>query len=518
MHNKLSRSIVKQKNKKSKKNRKSKTNTRNILSGGSMEVANTKPPAPDILTKEYLKENISHCDDLYDAAIKLATENNYTDVLALLNKWFKKSDIADANKQVFNPYSTLPIPFINEVQNSIGFETDFYYKWYMSRNPEFKVLITEIEVITPIDTNCTIITSEGEKTFPIYETLLAQICRDICILLVKQYFFEDDKLKHLLGSSKPQRNTRKLQKTNMDIFNNLLKKCNDCIQSNYNYLLVCQICDEFMVSMSTSENYKRQYLYNNKFIFFPTTSQVSYQSMILLTTAPIINFRLNNRMKEIHTVLKYPTNDFNHNVADHAVSSHKIEAFVVNTNMQLKFQPWFKNISNFIKILSKYFFISPKDKLDIKYTTSNIVNDKTMYSFVLFALLHERTDFCFLVLMPVIIKMGAIPQPILQTLKQNLNVVAQADRLTSVIKIFDEKQSKLLTIAGYFEAVINYFVETIIIEANNLETGLLFKENIQFLYDTLLLYFKESNPKGLQQYAEFNQDLQQYIQMADNQS
>ena len=55
MHNKLSRSIVKQKNKKSKKNRKSKTNTRNILSGGSMEVANTKPPAPDILTKEYLK-------------------------------------------------------------------------------------------------------------------------------------------------------------------------------------------------------------------------------------------------------------------------------------------------------------------------------------------------------------------------------------------------------------------------------------------------------------------------------
>jgi len=520
MYNKLSKSIVKQKYKKTKKYRKSKANKRHILNGGSMEVAlaHMQLPVPDILTKEYLKKNSDYCYKLYELSIDLVIKNNYTFVLELLQKWFKKNASDDTTKKLFNPYLTLPIPFITEVQDSIGFTTDFYYKWYMSKNPDLKVLITETEVITPIDTTCTITTSVGKKTFPIYETLLAQICRDICILLVKKHFFEDDILQSRIGRIANKRNTRELAHTNMELFINLLKKCNDCIQNDYNYLLVCQICDEFMVSMSTSAEYKRHYLYNNEFIFFPTTSQVSYQSMVLLITAPIINFRLNNRMRETHTVLEYPTYDFNHNVADHAKTSHKLDAFMFNENMKPNFQPWFTNISNFIKILSKYFFVPPKDKLfDIKYTSENIVKDKTMYSFVLFALLHEYIDFCFLVLMPIIInKKLALSESILDKLTTHLNVVASADRLTSVIKTFNSKPSNLHIIIKNFKSVINYFVETIITEANNLETGTLFKENIRFLYNTLLSYFKESKNPKLQFYATLNTDLLIHIQTEDN--
>jgi len=521
MYNKLSKSIVKQKYKKTKKYRKSKANKRHILNGGSMEVAHMQLPVPDILTKEYLKENPDYCYKLYESSINLVGENKYQFVLELLQKWFKKNASDDTTKKFFNPYLTLPIPFITEVQDSIGFTTDFYYKWYMSKNPELKVLITETEVITKIDTTCTITTSVGEKTFPIYETLLAQICRDICILLVKKHFFEDDILQSGIRRIANKRNTRKLANTNMELFINLLKKCNDCIKHNYNYLLVCQICDEFMVSISTFANYTRDYLYNNKFIFFPTTSQVSYQSMVLLITAPIINFRLNNRMRETHTVLGYPTYDFNHNVADHAKTSHKLDAFMFDENMKPNFQPWFTNISNFIKILSKYFFVPPKDKEKSKqYTTDNIIEDKTMYSFVLFALLHEYIDFCFLVLMPKIIKMNAenlvLPKSILDQLLTYLTRVAQADKLNSVIKFNEEDMFALYAEDEPFTSVINYFVETIITEANNPETGTLFKENIQFLYNTLLLYFKESNIIDLQFYATLNTDLLIHIQTEDN--
>lgn len=495
---------------------KTKSNKINILNGGSMKVAHIQ--LPEVLTKKYLMENPNYCYELYDLAIKLVRENNYIFVLELLQKWFQKSDSDETTKKLFNPYHTLPIPFITEVQNSINFTTDFYYKWYMSKNPELKVLITETEVLTPIDTNCTITTSNGEKTFPIYETLLAQICRDICILLVKQHFFEDDILESPGGRIANKRNTPQI--ANTDKFNALLKKCNDCIKSNYNYLLVCQICDEFIVSMSLSPEYKRNYLFNNKFIFFPTTIQISYQSMILLITSPIINFRLNNRMRETHTKLEYPSHDFNHNVADHAVSSHILDGFIKNKILQRNFQPWFENISNFVKILSKYFFIPPKDKQkDTKYTTENIVEDKTMYSFVLFTLLHEFINFCFLILMPVIVKNNKkippvsqpISQPILQQFKMNLNMVAGSDRLTSVIKIFNGEPSTIFKLAGQFNNVIAYFIDTIIIEVINEQTGSLFIKNIEFLYNTLLLYYKAYNKFYLKAIVKFNEDLREHI-------
>jgi len=526
-NNKKFNSRVKNKSvKRNKKIRKTKIKVGKLI-GGAMGMAATNGVLPELklpLNKEYLKDNPKVCDFLYDETMKLLDSFpviQTSSIKPLLQKWFKKSEEEDKDKdkkkKLFDPYLTLPIPFITDVQNSDNFETDFYYKWYIEKNPDLGILISDKGTITPIDTSCTIKVSGETITFPIYETLMAQICRDICLFLITGHFF--------VGDDNDDTNL-KIEEDYLEKFKTLLFECNGCIGLKYNYYKVCLIFDMFISYISRRKTIIEQaiyttcdyfpLLYNSKFIFFPTPSQLSYQSVVLLIGSPIINFRLNNRVRYIHKLILPPINNFAHDVFEHCSVSHNIKFFtkIDKDSVDNIFNEWFSNISNLIKILSKYFFIKPKDKnKDSKYPYDKItIKTKTMYSFILFSLLHEFNG--GLALFKTIIRqIDDQIKKIKEFLIRDLIETAISSRLSSAIKKIDEIDRNDEFWKTYnWSPIIDYFINTIIAKANRPKTGEEFKQNINILYDILLLIYKRYKSKVPNFLFEFNPDLRGYLE------
>lgn len=433
-----------------KKNKKSK---KNIQKGGAVSAANINNKSTK--TKNHITKAFSYTEDM-------------PNITALFKKYF-----SDHTK--FKPDTNLKVPFITDIQNMSEFTTDYYYNWYVDRNPTFANII-EYKDEKPIqkiqfDTTCQIKDANGElETHYIYEPLIAQICRDVLIILIKESYIEGDEK---LGKDQDERITKiDFNDSNVNQNNNILdelfgvlKMCEDCISGKYNYLSVCLIFIKLIYLLSTNlikyndfyknkhknslSNIKQLYsdIFNKPFIFFPTHQQLSYQSQVLLKSSPIINFRLNNRFRLVHGLLYSPYRDFSHDVHNHAKRSQ----YYSETNTVF-FKQWFQNLALFIKILSEYFFDPPKKKQTytniINSNTSKVNNitakDKRMCSFVLFALLHEGHKHLCSIILPKLLEEKTIKfEPNFEArlkkeqkgvITRHLIFVASVDRLDSVIK------------------------------------------------------------------------------------
>lgn len=101
----------------------------------------------------------------------------YPLVQQLINKIF-----ADGNIKYFKLDGSMPDPFIKLVDNP-NFTPSFYLDWYKSKNPDFKTHAVMESENFDFNTNIGINNMGLQESDSIYETAMAQICRDILIML-----------------------------------------------------------------------------------------------------------------------------------------------------------------------------------------------------------------------------------------------------------------------------------------------------------------------------------------------
>lgn len=482
---------------KSKKNRRNKYKSKkHIQRGGAAAAA---APASKSISNEKLINRQAH----YTKAIQKVQEMQLPNIEALLNKYF-----SGTNTSKFHPTVSLKVPFITDVQNMPGFTTDFYYEWYTERNPSFGTIISydkdtgKFTENVVIDTTCEITSADGSPPTKhyIYEPLIAQICRDLCIILETKQYIE--------GNEKSTRNSKR--QVQYKFANNkfsdisaklieLLKNCEICIENNYNYLKICLIFINFLyilnlhlVKIQTTTIYTNTYeqksisinelynsIFNTSYIFFPTHQQLSYQSQVLLISSPIINFRIDNRHRIVHNLLYSPYNDFRHDVHNHAKNSQHY----LNTKINISYNPniWFENIKIFITSLSEYFFVRPEDNSNIKYTNISrvYIKDKRIFSFILFALLHENHELLFKKILPKLINLSDIETELIESLNSDGTYESFLKRLLSVAKMDN----------------LNYIITTIITTINTPSNTELFNKMIIYFCNIIIDILKKDKEK-----------------------
>lgn len=346
-------------------------------------------------------------------------DNENPSLLGLVNKIFTKPD---GTHPMFHIDGSMSGPLI-DMQNNPGFMTTepptpetSYLAWYKQYNPDF----LPIRDLPPEKLQFTV--EINEKQVPIFETLIAQICRDACFMILtgKKNIDNQYKTRNIRNKKKqklsarlkylPQSTLSKTQQLsiikklddelkkhamydNMDSkgenistlesnisskredLKKLLQICNKCVKEN-NYLDVLGMLFEYMFIFATSdkslasiETFKQKSL-ELPYIFYPTYTQVSYKSVVLLCTAPIVNFRLVNRQREVHGFSTNIVGEYEHDVEFHAKYTHGFDTQI--SNYQVRF--------NLFNIFIKLFY--PQFDKETK-------NGK-IYAFILFALLHEN--------------------------------------------------------------------------------------------------------------------------------
>ena len=361
------------------------------------------------------KQNNNNNKSLFDKSIDfLQQDKPYSNIIILLQKVFISN-----NYKNFHMDKSLSGPLI-DIQKYKIFNSNYYFDWYQSYNPNFlNINLLEIEK-TKFKINI-----GNEEPVSIYETLIAQICRDICIMLMTRKLninnnfrtknsrykkIEDikakisrneakkktqipnsqiKKLTYIIGESTKElkileeyKNNNNISKFAKNINSNisdklliLLTSCEECIQTDYPYENVVNIFMNYIGILSdtylpTIEE-SIQKILNSPYIFYPTYTQISYKSVVLLCTAPIINFRISNRKRFVHEALVLPYNDYMHDVDYHSSISHKYGQ-TLNEN---QFNTRFELFKNLIGIF--YDDIIRND------------DNAKIYSFILFVLFHE---------------------------------------------------------------------------------------------------------------------------------
>lgn len=419
----------------------------------------------NLTSLEILNENttIKYHKLFYKKSMELVSSNAFNKVKELFEKFY-----SGENQKKFTPYANLKIPFITEVQDMDDFTTDYYYKWYESKNPTFGNIISydgenEPTQVIDFDTTFQITDKDGiEREYPIYEPLIVQICRDICLIInAKKYITDKEGSRSSLGIVNFKKYDGELETKLLQ----LLELCNYCIASQYKYLDVCLIFIKFIEILSKNLNIIGavevdsfnisvtdffEDIFNQPFIFFPTHQQLSYQSIVLLITAPIINFRLTNRYRVIHTIFKSPKGDYNHNVRNHAINSHHFKSQQGTSEL---FKLWFSSMCAFIKILSEFFFIHPSQPKETPETIDDMIKNKTIFAFVLFAFLHEDQTILMKLLHEILKPNPHIVINPNTDAIYRMNIVANSDNLYKIYPMSLYLKSK--------ERILLYFLEKI---------------------------------------------------------
>ena len=345
-------------------------------------------------------------------AVELLSRLKHFKLIELITKVFTKLNGTQRTYPMFDIDKSMSGPLI-EMQNNPGFMTTepptpetSYLEWYKQYNPEFKP-IGEL----PADKLQFTVKLKGVEV-PIFETLIAQICRDACFMILtgkknidNQYRSKNVRLKSREYAEKKRNFLLKTNKQNLardyilqiakhseyDKLNNsqnisvlannisskrtqlirLLEICNKCATIN-NYLDVIEMLCEYISVVSRSKEFFEE-LKNSvylPYILYPTYTQISYKSVVLLCTAPIINFRVVNRYRSLHHNYGNASNEYMHDVAVHAMFTHGI------TTTNSDYQERFNIFNKFIKIFYNKF----EDQKTI---------DGKIYAFILFAFLHE---------------------------------------------------------------------------------------------------------------------------------
>jgi Fe-S cluster biosynthesis and repair protein YggX len=397
--------------------------------------------------------------------------DTYQSVKTLVEKIF-----AGNNIKYFKLDGSMPDPFIKlgdhpfiKLGDRDGFTPSFYLDWYKSKNPHFKTH-AELEA-DGIDFD----TKLGLDGDSIYETMMAQICRDLLIMIYtrkrnmnnnardskvlqkmyKKYLEELESLKQMFEYNadadieteiteledkililetpesslsnthktklKSLKNNLELQTENDIVIDDskkqhlyeLLQQCDDCIRNGYKYSDVFNIIYEYIrwisyarkhkngiISFETASAYflkSKTLFFEFPYIIFPTYIQISYKYVLYLMCAPIINFRLINRARNIHGYAGAGIIDWYHDIGFHGNKTHQIDLLSQKyTTDKYIYTKWFENMSSVLSILYQYFNynkltidkISNFDKTQI-YNELNDDEKKQIIAILLFILFHE---------------------------------------------------------------------------------------------------------------------------------
>jgi hypothetical protein len=375
------------------------------------------------------------------------------------------------NIKYFKLDGSMPDPFIKLEDRNPNFTPSFYLEWYKSKNPEFT---THAKIAQNFNTNIEFGIDGGGDS--IYETVIAQICRDILIMLntrkrnmnnnarnpldffnkklntinnfidkynttpeiqvgILKKLYDEYKINlpivknaiELLQKPKPTekniveinsaKKTLRLQ-TEKDLeinsseinsrnskLKNLLSNCENCIREGYKYRDVFELIMNYILWLGTRpspsisfdpeklDEYKTT-LSESPFLIFPTYAQVSYNYVLSLMAAPIINFRLVNRKRKLHDSMGNSLKELEHDVMGHGDNTHRINLLKTKNNYEV----WFANMSIIISTLYPYFNYK---KLNIEEITKlgpqtyDYLNDeqkKQIIAIILFIFLHENLD------------------------------------------------------------------------------------------------------------------------------
>ena len=469
-HRMLNKSQYKYKALKTQKGGAAAAPTRNTLLTGTQLSGNTLLPGTQLsgntlLTGTRVSGNTS-AERRMMASIQRILDA-YPSVKTLVEKIF-----AGNNIKYFKLDGSMPDPFI-KLADSEKFTPSFYLEWYKSKNPHFKTH-ADLEA-DGIDFNTNIEFGVDGGGDSIYETAMAQICRDLLIMIYtrkrnmnnnvrdskvlqkkyKKYLEELESLKQMLTYNadadieteiteledkililktpesslsnthktklKSLKNNLELQTENDIVIDDskkqhlyeLLQQCDDCIRNGYKYSDVFNIIYEYIRWISYARKHKNgvisfesasAYFLKSKtlffefpYIIFPTYIQISYKYVLYLMCAPIINFRLINRARNIHGYAGAGIIDWYHDIDFHGNKTHQIDLLSQKyTTDKYIYTKWFENMSSVLSILYQYFNynqltidkISNFDKTQI-YNELNDDEKKQIIAILLFILFHE---------------------------------------------------------------------------------------------------------------------------------
>ena len=378
--------------------------------GGAAAAA---PIAPTINATELQQELMPFRTDtetFFSRAVELLRSLKHFKLIELITKVFTKSD---GTHPMFHIDKSMSGPLI-DMQNNLGFMTTepptpetSYLEWYKKYNPNF----LPIGQLSPDKLQFTVKIKGVE--IPIFETLIAQVCRDACFMILTGKKNMDNRY----------RNQISIHTKNQNIFNNftskhdqlkvLLNKCNLCYTTN-NYLNVIDMLSDYIDIVSTSgfagdhRKFAKETLEKSKhlpYILYPTYTQISYKSIVLLSTAPIINFRLTNRRRTIHNIMSNTATEIFHDVIAHGKYTHGYGVLKDKQNYIERFNLFYI----FIK------FLLPK-------FADQGSNDGKIYAFILFAFIHETHKALNILLSDIILDENAkkdISEGLLKNAKEN---------------------------------------------------------------------------------------------------
>lgn len=345
----------------------------------------------------------------YAGALEYAAANNLTHLGELITSIF------DKKQGQFDMDKSLPDPFL---QQNVT-DPNFFVKWYNSKNeswePASKGLIN--------------------VSMPEYATLLAQIARDCFIMMNTGYHNLDNQYRSQESMERFKMNQIKLRKeiqselhikeinnalnkikqynantsTNTyskkvkyfarqvkaDDCHTLLKDINSCVSNNYLYGIVIKIISQFLKLVSNQdESIGEDVFFENPHIIFPTYQQLNFQTVVLLTSAPICNFRLSNRYRQVHDVYSRPSFELFHDILVHGGYTHRFN--VEHSGEALRV--FIGERANLNKNLFNYYFCtdctgeSDRTMYDVDKITYDMLtpqNKKNAFALLLFIYLHE---------------------------------------------------------------------------------------------------------------------------------
>lgn len=272
----------------------------------------------------------------------------------------------------------------------------------------------------------------------------------------------DDELSRLEQYNKSNKsNTKKVENLSKPVnevlrgeLNALLKEINECIQVGYVYSKILFIIIKFLMLLSLKYyDVKIKEIYNEwintPFIFFPTYQSIDFQTVVALVSAPIINFRISNRTRSVHSKYNSPWYDAIHDVNFHAAKTHKFNSF------NISYKNYFTTMNEILKLLFPYYYCTDCMKETDKqiYAQNSLTyfdlteqNKKNVISLLLFTVLHE---------MPLNIIKNSIYN------FDELKILYIVDELKKEVSnnMFDRKYPFVNKLE--WTTVVNYFVEII---------------------------------------------------------
>jgi len=385
---------------------------------------------------------------VYTKALEYCDNKGLSSLKSLIEEVF------DQKQKNFDMNVSLKDPFL---QNNTT-NPNYFVEWYNNKNPNWELTkeIKHVEMpeyktlLAQIGRDCLIMILTGNKNLnntyrsinnitEEYQTLMFDLAASQKQLennsdnndkkrQVKNYtkklqpyekFFSNNTLKNKSSNNLSHNNVltkakkhflKAINNTSKKEFEELINHINICISSKYMYVNVLNIIFTFIYIISnTPHEYRTDIennLENNIHILFPTYQTLNFQSVVLLTSAPIVNFRISNRIRKVHRSFVIPLRDCHHDLG-HAEISHKYNKSYAQTFFSKRLiEEHIKKRQLLNEKIFTYYFCNDCTLKDDKkeYQDPGLItfenlskqNQKNVYALILFSLLHEVPKIEFL--------------------------------------------------------------------------------------------------------------------------